>query len=288
MRRKKSPLRSLRPAPAHEKARIAITRLLAGGSCVFTVEQLAETAEVSTTTARDFIKAGIAAGLFVDLQDRVPVAQSGQVLVLATFPGAPTAETILLSALAHVAGSSTGDGGSASAFAYHTALALHGLTEVAAEGLHLVKVRSSVHPPALPDTKPYTPVARAPKEWLRLSDKRPVWLTLRSSQQVPRPDIVAVVRDQMPLPVTSPMRTLIDAWMHPDWCGGEDRVADSWRMYWTSEVTVARRSDLAVLLATTTWPGLWRPLADWAAGVAPGLRGLAELTERVSPTGTTI
>ena len=65
MRRKKSPLRSLRPAPAHEKARIAVTRLLAGGSCVFTVEQLAETAEVSTTTARDFVKAGIAAGLFV-------------------------------------------------------------------------------------------------------------------------------------------------------------------------------------------------------------------------------
>lgn len=262
---------------------MAVTRLLAAGSSVFVVEQLAEIADISITTARDFTKAGIAAGLFADLRERVSVAPHGQVLVLETFPGAPSADTILFSALAHVA-SSTADVPS-SAFAYHTALALHGLTEVATDGIHLIKVRPSVRPPSIPDTRPYVPVARPPKEWLRLSDRRPVWLTLRSEQQVPRLDLVAVVREHMPLPVTSPMRTLVDAWMHPDWCGGEDRVADSWRMFWTREATAAGRADLAVMLATTTWPGLWHPLAHWVAGVVPDLAGLSDLIERALPTG---
>lgn len=109
----------------------------------------------------------------------------------------------------------------------------------------------------MPDEKPYVPGGRPAKEWRRLRDRRPIRLTLRSSMQVPRSDIVAVAREQMPLPVTSPMRTLVDAWMHPDWCGGEDRVADSWRLHWADRVVAAQRADLAVMLATTTWPGLW-------------------------------
>lgn len=281
MRQKKKNLRPLRTSPAQNLARAAVTRLLAEGRCVVSADQLAETANISGTTARAFIKAGRSVGLFQDLKERIPVAlHSSHVVMTEKFPGAPTADTITLSALMYVA-HGTGVAGAA-AFAYHTALALHGLSEVASTGIYVIKIRHSIRPPSLPGDVIYEPKDRLPREWMRLADRQPVWLTLRSADQVPNQDVVTVTREQMPLPVTSELRTLIDAWMHPGWCGGEDRVADSWRMYWRKQNVAVRRAELSALLVGTTWPGLWRPLSRWASEAVPALDGFTESTERAA------
>jgi len=275
--------RRLRAAPAQNLARAAITRLLAEGRCVIGEAQLAEIANISVTTARTFLNAGTATGLFQNLADRIPVAHTSHYVVTEKFPGAPSAETISMSALMHVA---TGKGpvGSA-AFAYHTALALHGLSEVTPEGLHVIKIRDSIHPPALPSSTIYIPKDRPPREWMRLINKQPVWLTLRSASQIPTIDVMTITREQMPIPVTSELRTLVDAWMHPDWCGGTDRVADSWQIYWKNQSGGAKRAQLATLLVSTTWPGLWQPLVQWATTAVPALEGLLDMVQKAATKG---
>lgn len=279
MRPRKENLRPLRAAPAQDLARAAITRLLAEGRCVVSADQLAEAANISGTTARAFIRAGRSVGLFQDLKKRIPVAvHSNHVVVTEKFPGAPTADTITMSALMHVAQGNGAAG--AAAFAYHTALVLHGLSEVAPTGIYVIKIRHSIRPPALPSDVIYEPKDRMPREWMKLTDQEPVWLTLRSADQVPSQDVVTVIREQMSIPVTSELRTLIDAWMHPGWCGGEDRVADSWRLYWRKQNVAVRSAELSALLVGTTWPGLWRPLSHWASNIVPPLEGLTENLER--------
>ncbi len=262
---------------------MAVTRLLADGRCVVTPDDLADVGNVSISTARSFLAGATTVGMAQRLSQRIPVATALKYVITEHFPGAPSAETVTMSALLEVA-SGPETSSPRAAFAYHSALMLHGLTEVAPQSLHVIKIRPSIHPPALDPDKEYAQSVRPPKEWMRLASRQPVYLTLRSLDQVPATDLVRVSRENMPLWVTSPMRTLTDAWMHPDWCGGLDRVLDSWSMFWSS--LGAESSGVSVTwgvqLVQTTWPGLWRPLTRWAASLVPSLKEWPELVEKLA------
>jgi predicted transcriptional regulator of viral defense system len=278
----KKTVRRPKTAPAQALARAAVMRLIGEGRCVFSAEEIHGITGISAASARTFLVAGMKIGLFNALDKVIPIAHAGYYVATVRLPGTPSADVIALRALMHVAAGPANT--TQAAFAYHTALELHGLTEVASPGIHVVKIRNSVHPPKLSRDMPYQPKARRLAEWTRVED-RPVWLTLRSPDQLPSQDVVTIQRELMPLPVTSVLRTLVDAWMHSDWCGGEDRVADSWRMYWEQNKKPDSPADLASLLVSSTWPGLWNSLVPWAETVTPSLAGLGKLIEKMAPKG---
>lgn len=276
MRYRPSPAQSHRPTPAQDRARAAVTRLLAEGQYIFKENDLERIAGISKRTAFNFLEAGKHVGLFANLNTISPLFQSKRYLITEKYPGAPTSETILLRALVNAA---MGKSNTMVAYAYHTALSLHGLSEVVSDGLHLIKIYTSIHPPEKSTSLPYCQKPRPPSLWFRLPNASPVWSTKRSASQVPSQDVVMIQSDSASIPVTSPLRTLIDAWMHPDWCGGMDRVADSWKYYWRNAQTESAQADLVSMLLSTAWPGLWTPLAKWASSVIPALSGLEAYIE---------
>ena len=260
---------------------------------MLTKGRLAKEAAIAPATARQILAAGCKAGwlrpLFFVLRD----GNDRAFILTETYPGAPSTEALTLGALMQtVRGKKLR---TAYAFAYHTALTFHGLTAVTAPGLHLIAIPASTHPPTTDPAAPYEHQPRQPGRITApssgrttprsiLTDDRPVYLTTRPAQQVPTFDLVDYVPDaacpSFTVPVTNPLRTLIDAWMHPDWCGGMDRVADAWRMYWTEVADLpAHRANLSVMLIKTTWPGLWKPLTAWAAATVPELNELPMMVE---------
>jgi predicted transcriptional regulator of viral defense system len=274
--------KNLRKTPARDRTRAALIALLGEGRCVVSAAEVAEVAGVSTTSAQSFLNAGIAVGIVQPLKERIPIATSRHFLITERFPRAPSAETITLAALLHVA-KGTGETSQA-AFAYQTALSLHGLTEVAPTTLHVIKIRGSIHRPNGSDRDQYVPKIRPAKQWLDIQGGRTVFMTLRSADHVAATELASLTIEGIPILVTSPLLTLIDAWMHPDWCAGADRVTDAWRMYWSrqsNDQRIEAKSELAALLVQRTWPGLWSPLSRWAANVVPELIKLPDAVENM-------
>ena len=273
-----------RRTPALDRARLGIDKLLGEGLVVLHPEQLARTAEISEATARAFLASAETVGLVNSLKLIIPVAKSGLYLVTERYPRAPSRNTIISTALLWMASGYGGSHPSPAAFAYHTALAMLGLTEVAPmRTLHLIKVRPSIRKPTYQEE--YRPSDREPTTWTQLQDRTQILLTLRGSNQISAADITTVQQEDFSLAVTTPIRTLVDAWMHPTWCGGPDRVADSWRMYWeqlSGDQRGAAGADLVALLVETGWPGLWHPLDRWLAGIIPGLSGLAAKADKLA------
>jgi len=272
-----------RKTPAKDRAREALVAFLGQGQCVVASDQVAEKAGISESSARAMLDAGTAVGIVQHARERIPTAASHLYLITENFPGAPSSDTITMSAVLEVAAGVAGN--AQAAFAYHTALSLHGLSEVARTSLHIIRIRPSIHPPSLPGQVEYVPRVRAAKHWTDVRGGSHVFMTLRSADKVFGSGLAICRIEGMPIRVTSPLLTLIDSWMHPDWSGGLDRVADAWSMYWSQlslDEMQTQRSELAALLVQIGWPGLWRPLIHWASKIFPALRDLLESVEKMS------
>jgi hypothetical protein len=272
----------IRPSPARDKIRLILTRMISDGTCTFTAETLAELAGVSEKVASSFIAAAVAAKMAEPLTDVLSLGGNAFCLTSA-YPGAPTEETIGMTSMLTMAKGLKGSPQTMVAFAYGTALQLHGLTEVSIPGFHVVKTMPSINSPKnCSQDQPFIRKNRPAKEWTRYRRSMPVFMTMRPWGHLPIQDFNHCIREGISLRVTSPLRTLVDAWMHPDWCGGEDRVYDSWQMFWAKQGGMEEPiRDLAVMLVETTWPGLWRELTRWAAGYIQGLGRLPQITQRV-------
>jgi predicted transcriptional regulator of viral defense system len=223
---------------------------LGQGRCVVTASEVEKVAGITEGSARAILDASISVGIVQYARERIPIAGSNLFLITENFPGAPSSDTITKSALLAVARGNGED--TQAAFAYHKALSLHGLSEVATTSIHLIRIRPSILPPSLPHHVDHVPKVRSAKHWTDIPGGSRVFMTLRSDDQIFGTAFVTCRIEGMPIRVTSPMQSLIDAWMHPDWCGGADRVADAWRMIW-SQLSVdemqEQRAELAAFLA---------------------------------------
>lgn len=260
----------------------ALADLQSEGQYVFSVRDLARRAQVAPAFARlaaqDWTDRG-----WVQLHRASrhgPLDDAMLHLITAKAPGAPSEAALSTICLLQLMGNVR-----RLAYGYGSALQLHGLTELVISDIYVCEQDQTVKPPKYaPGSQPATfkRSTKTPSVWGQWQGRR-VYKVLRSPAML-RPHHRTIVPFQgVQVPCTTVMRTLVDCWLRPDLCGGEDRMSDAW----TSHLDANEgdhgiiAAELASILQDANWSEMTTAFVPWLETL---YRPLARLVAaRVAP-----
>lgn len=248
----------------------ALQALVSEGAFVFTLNELARRAQVLPAMARLAVAEWLKRGWIEESKVRRKI----QYVVRSKTPSAPGEAAIDALALLQIINMNEFRLGRL-VYGYGSALAFHDLSELVSKEIYIfhsdprVTSPKRMNPNAGSDPVTFQRTTKSPTFWGYWRG-REVFLIRRSPNLLRPYQRALVVYQGVRAPCTTAIKSLIDAWVRPDLCGGLDRVSDAWNSF-AENCTGPERvaSDINAIMNDSSWPTMRGAFMEWLQGNYP-------------------